>query len=209
MKNYYIKRIKLQPNAQKRFFVILLWIGLVLPRNLLGHCWNGIQTKCILKLNKNKVEMIRKGETQTNLIFDLGKSCQTFYYTPFGNLTLGVTTNSIEVKETQDQITASPRLITSTTSCASISNWSPATVTNTSFVIRSSFPNYNYLEIWLWEWQQILSKWKKHKIKLLQGYYILWILIGTLLYLVEPSLSGFVNGVVIPIDGGFSAYSGV
>ena len=34
-------------------------------------------------------------------------------------------------------------------------------------------------------------------------------LIGTLLYLVEPSLSGFVNGVVIPIDGGFSAYSGV
>lgn len=34
-------------------------------------------------------------------------------------------------------------------------------------------------------------------------------LIGTLLYLAEPSLSGFVNGVVIPIDGGFSAYSGV
>ena len=67
---------------------------------------NGIQTKCILKLNKNKVEMIRKGETQTNLIFDLGKSCQTFYYKPFGNLTLGVTKNSIEVKETQDQITA-------------------------------------------------------------------------------------------------------
>ncbi|MFC0525879.1 SDR family oxidoreductase [Pontibacillus salicampi] len=34
-------------------------------------------------------------------------------------------------------------------------------------------------------------------------------LIGTLLWLVDQKASGFVNGVVIPIDGGFSAYSGV
>lgn len=34
-------------------------------------------------------------------------------------------------------------------------------------------------------------------------------LIGTLKYLVDEEASGFVNGVVIPIDGGFSAYSGV
>ncbi|MBR5586577.1 MAG: SDR family oxidoreductase [Clostridia bacterium] len=34
-------------------------------------------------------------------------------------------------------------------------------------------------------------------------------LIGTLLYLVSKDASGFVNGVVIPVDGGFSAYSGV
>lgn len=34
-------------------------------------------------------------------------------------------------------------------------------------------------------------------------------LIGTLLYLVSQEASGFVNGVVIPVDGGFSAYSGV
>jgi NAD(P)-dependent dehydrogenase (short-subunit alcohol dehydrogenase family) len=34
-------------------------------------------------------------------------------------------------------------------------------------------------------------------------------LIGTLLWLVSNQASGFVNGVVIPIDGGFSAYSGV
>ena len=32
---------------------------------------------------------------------------------------------------------------------------------------------------------------------------------GTLLYLVSHEASGFVNGVVIPIDGGFAAYSGV
>ena len=34
-------------------------------------------------------------------------------------------------------------------------------------------------------------------------------LIGTLLYLVNNDASGFVNGVCIPVDGAFSAYSGV
>lgn len=32
---------------------------------------------------------------------------------------------------------------------------------------------------------------------------------GTLLYLVDPELSGFVTGTVIPIDGGFSTFCGV
>lgn len=34
-------------------------------------------------------------------------------------------------------------------------------------------------------------------------------LAGTFLWLVSDKASGFVNGVVIPVDGGFSAYSGV
>jgi len=34
-------------------------------------------------------------------------------------------------------------------------------------------------------------------------------LIGTLLWLASEEASGFVNGVVVPIDGGFAAYSGV
>jgi len=34
-------------------------------------------------------------------------------------------------------------------------------------------------------------------------------LVGTLLWLVDHKSSGFVNGIVVPIDGGFSAYSGV
>lgn len=34
-------------------------------------------------------------------------------------------------------------------------------------------------------------------------------LIGTLYYLCDDKVSSFVNGVVIPVDGGFSAYSGV
>ncbi len=34
-------------------------------------------------------------------------------------------------------------------------------------------------------------------------------LIGTLLWLLDNESSGFVTGVVVPVDGGFSAYSGV
>lgn len=34
-------------------------------------------------------------------------------------------------------------------------------------------------------------------------------LLGVLDFLMNPEASGFVNGVVIPVDGGFSAYSGV
>ena len=34
-------------------------------------------------------------------------------------------------------------------------------------------------------------------------------LVGTLLYLCDNNASGFVNGTVIPVDGGFAAYSGV
>ncbi len=34
-------------------------------------------------------------------------------------------------------------------------------------------------------------------------------LIGTLLWLTDSSASGFVTGITVPVDGGFSAYSGV
>ncbi|MDQ0338037.1 NAD(P)-dependent dehydrogenase (short-subunit alcohol dehydrogenase family) [Caldalkalibacillus uzonensis] len=34
-------------------------------------------------------------------------------------------------------------------------------------------------------------------------------LLGTLLWLVDENLSGFVTGITIPVDGGFMAYSGV
>ncbi len=34
-------------------------------------------------------------------------------------------------------------------------------------------------------------------------------LIGTLLWLLDNKMSGFVTGIIVPVDGGFSAYSGV
>jgi len=34
-------------------------------------------------------------------------------------------------------------------------------------------------------------------------------LLGTLLWLIDEQASGFVTGIVVPVDGGFMAYSGV
>ncbi len=34
-------------------------------------------------------------------------------------------------------------------------------------------------------------------------------LLGTLRFLIDDKASGFVTGITIPVDGGFSAYSGV
>ena len=34
-------------------------------------------------------------------------------------------------------------------------------------------------------------------------------LLGALLFLADQKAAGFVTGIVIPVDGGFSAYSGV
>ena len=34
-------------------------------------------------------------------------------------------------------------------------------------------------------------------------------LLGTLMWIIDPEKAGFVTGVVVPVDGGFSAYSGV
>ncbi|MEG2418973.1 MAG: D-mannonate oxidoreductase, partial [Eubacterium sp.] len=34
-------------------------------------------------------------------------------------------------------------------------------------------------------------------------------LCGALLFLVNAAAAGFITGIVLPVDGGFSAYSGV
>ncbi|PTE93608.1 D-mannonate oxidoreductase, partial [Staphylococcus cohnii] len=34
-------------------------------------------------------------------------------------------------------------------------------------------------------------------------------ILGTLYWLMDNSQSGFVTGIVVPVDGGFSSYSGV
>jgi NAD(P)-dependent dehydrogenase (short-subunit alcohol dehydrogenase family) len=34
-------------------------------------------------------------------------------------------------------------------------------------------------------------------------------LLGTLVWLVDEDASGFVTGIVVPVDGGFMAYAGV
>ena len=51
--------------------------------------------------------------------------------------------------------------------------------------------------------QKALQGIKKYK------YVLLTALLGALLFLLNNDAAGFITGICLPIDGGFSAYSGV
>ena len=52
-----------------------------------------------IKITDTSVEMVKKGAVTTQMIFLLGEKQYACYATPFGDLTLGITTKKISVKE--------------------------------------------------------------------------------------------------------------
>lgn len=62
-----------------------------------------------IKLKGTLLELTKKGAVNTCMIFEPGREHMTDYATPFGSLRLGVLTDSVEMRESEDQmeITAS------------------------------------------------------------------------------------------------------
>lgn len=60
--------------------------------------------KCTLKLSQKQIEVIKSGPAAVHMIFELGQNHMTYYSTPFGDLIIGITTNSIKIAETEDAI---------------------------------------------------------------------------------------------------------
>ncbi len=60
--------------------------------------------RCTLKIAKNQVELTKKGESASHMVFELGKSHMNYYSTPYGDLMIGVTTKSIEVVEREKEL---------------------------------------------------------------------------------------------------------
>ena len=58
--------------------------------------------KCTLKLSEKQVEVIKKGPTAVHMIFELDQNHMTYYSTPYGDLMIGITTNSIQMKENEN-----------------------------------------------------------------------------------------------------------
>lgn len=63
-----------------------------------------IPVKCMIKFTKDCVEVVKKGPTAVQMIFECGKTHMTYYTTPYGNLLLGITTKNIVLKETEDSM---------------------------------------------------------------------------------------------------------
>ena len=68
-----------------------------------------IPTKCIMKMASNKIEIIKNGESNVHMVFEINQSNYTCYTTPFGELMLGIRTQSISIEESTDQITINLR----------------------------------------------------------------------------------------------------
>ena len=67
---------------------------------------NGNITNNRIKITENAIEMVKKGAVATQMMFLLGEKQYACYTTPFGDLTLGITTKAISVTEENDGVFA-------------------------------------------------------------------------------------------------------
>ncbi|MDD4371653.1 MAG: DUF1934 domain-containing protein [Anaerostipes sp.] len=58
--------------------------------------------KNVLKITEKKVELTKKGDGSSYMLFEAGKENLSYYDTPFGSLLLGVTTSKIQVDHEED-----------------------------------------------------------------------------------------------------------
>jgi len=70
---------------------------------------DGKLTKNRIKVTSSSVEMTKQGGITTQMIFAEGQKHYACYDTPFGELTLGMTTKSVTVMEENNQISVALR----------------------------------------------------------------------------------------------------
>lgn len=63
-------------------------------------------TKNIVKLGEDSLDITKRGVANVHIMFEKNRKNVTYYYTPFGSILLGIHTTRIDVKETEEEITA-------------------------------------------------------------------------------------------------------
>ena len=69
----------------------------------------GENIKNRIKIGDGKIEVVKSGTTNGQLIFEAGKNHMTYYDSAVGSLIMGVNTDSIEMIEEDDHIQAKVR----------------------------------------------------------------------------------------------------
>ena len=57
-----------------------------------------------IKIDGDSVEVTKKGVVSTKMRFTMGSKNMTYYQTPYGNMSLGIITKSLEIERTEDTI---------------------------------------------------------------------------------------------------------
>lgn len=63
-------------------------------------------TKNIVKLGEDSLDITKRGVANVHIMFEKNRKNVTYYYTPFGSILLGIHATRIDVKETEEEITA-------------------------------------------------------------------------------------------------------
>ena len=69
----------------------------------------GENIKNRIKIDNGKIEVVKTGTTNGQLIFEQGKTHMTYYDTMMGSILMGVNTSSIQMIEDEDHIRAKVR----------------------------------------------------------------------------------------------------
>lgn len=70
---------------------------------------DGKITKNRIKISADAIEMVKQGTVATQMVFVPGEKQYSCYATPFGDMTLGISTKYIEVEETEGALFANLR----------------------------------------------------------------------------------------------------
>lgn len=65
---------------------------------------NGTRIKNTIKFTENGAEVLRKGIINGKLVFAKGKSNQSLYSTPYGDLFIEILTKDIQLKQQEDNV---------------------------------------------------------------------------------------------------------
>ena len=61
-------------------------------------------TRNIIKLNDDFMDITRRGVSNVHMMFEKDKKNVTYYYTPYGNLLIGIDATKVQVEETEHNL---------------------------------------------------------------------------------------------------------
>ena len=64
----------------------------------------GDPTVNYIKISSRGMEVRKKGQVNTHMVFEQGKRNMAFYTTPFGTLEMGISATNLELEESDGQI---------------------------------------------------------------------------------------------------------
>ena len=65
---------------------------------------HGDPTVNYIKISSRGMEVRKKGQVNTHMVFEQGKRNMAFYTTPFGTLEMGISATNLELKESDSRI---------------------------------------------------------------------------------------------------------